>query len=232
MHLPGLLEQADIVLSKKRSDSDDGKQIMKGLMALRAEFITWSMAEASFSDKSKKHHESVNAADDEAFDFGIEEHLVMSSNTTFETYFNFSSYKIAQDYGLYWMFALIVDCTLLRLMHFRPHCEAHIKPRRQAETQRDAVDRARYLCRSAYFFAKFDSQGITAWMDTLVVLAESLFSETSELKELGWCQSVLVATKLRLQRLRTKQPETLCRMGDMVDDMAASTRFRSRYLPL
>ena len=226
--LPGLLEKADQFLATRKGSSD-GNQIMKELMSIRAEFVTWSNTEAIFSDRSKKHYDLVNISNDDAFDFDIEEHLVMTTSSTFESYFDFSSYKVAQDYALYWMFALIVDCTLLRLIHFRPECEAHIKPRRQAETQRDAANRAKYLCRAAYFFSKFGSQGITSFLETLIAMAESFFSEVSAAKEFGWCQSMRVATKLRLKRLRKKQPKTLCRMGDMVDDMAAATRFRSRY---
>lgn len=226
LQLPGLLEKTDTFLRK--NNYTDAKNVMRDLTALRAEFLTWSMTESSFADKTIKYYTPVDVSDDSIFDFDIEEHLVMSANTTFASLFDFSSYKIAQDFALYWIFALILDCALLRVMHFRPDTESFIKPRTRAETERDATNRARYLCRAAYFFAKFNSQGITSFLDAQVALAESFFSEISAMKELGWCQSVRVAVQMRLRRLREKQPKTLCRMGDMVGDLAAATRFKTR----
>lgn len=228
LQLPGLLEKTDTCLRK--NTHADAKLIMKDLMTIRGELVTWSTTESSFADKTIKHFTHVDASSDDIFDFDIEEHLVMCANTTFESYFDFSSFKVAQDYALYWIFALIVDCALLRVMHFRPDTEKCIRPRTRAETERDAANRAKYLCRGAYFFAKFDSQGITSFLETQVALAESFFSETSAVKELGWCQSVRVANQVRLMRLREKQPKTLCRMGDMVGDLATATRFKSRRL--
>lgn len=228
LQLPGLLEKTDTFLRK--NTYNDAKQLMRELMGLRGELLTWSMTESSFADKTIKYFTPVDASEDDVFDFDIEEHLVMSSNTTFESLFDFSSYKVAQDYALYWIFALILDCALLRILYFRPDTEAFIKPRTGADTQRDAATRAKYLCRSAYYFAKFDSQGITSFLDATVALAESFFTETSALKELGWCQSIRVANQMRLKRLREKQPKTLCRLGDMVADLALSTRFKTRNI--
>lgn len=228
LQLPRLLERTDTLLRK--NEDTDAKQVMRELMHLRAELITWSTTEASFSDRTIQYCTPVDASKDEIFDYGLEEHVAMSTNTTFETLYDFSSFKVAQDYALYWVFALILDCALLRVMHFRPDSEGFIRPRTRAETERDAATRAKSLCRSVYFFAKFDSQGITSFTDAQVALAESFFTEVSATKELGWCQSVRVANQMRLRRLREKQPKTLCRMGDMVEELAASTRFKSRKI--
>lgn len=131
---------------------------------------------------------------------------------------------------VYWMLCLIIDCALLRLMYFRPETEAFIKPRRRAETERDAASRAKYLCRAAYFWTRGDSQGNLGFADAIVALAECFFSETSSIKELGWCQSVRVAIQMHYNRLRQKQPKTLCRVGDMAVDIAPSAKFKTKYI--
>ena len=226
LKLPGVLEKTDSFL--RQNSYANAKHLMRDLMALRGELITWSMTESSFADRTIKYFTPIDATDESVFDFSIEEHLVMNANTAFPSLFDFSSYKFAQDYALYWIFALILDCALLRIMHFRPDTETYIRPRTRVETERDAATRAKYLCRSAYFMSKFDSQGITSFLDTMVALAESFFVETEAVKELGWCQSVRVAIQMRLSRLREKHPKTLCRMGDMVAELAAATRFKSR----
>ena len=228
LQLPGLLERTDIFLRK--NSYADAKSVMRDLLALRGELLTWSTTESSFADKTISYSTAVDASDDSRFNLDIEEHLVMSTNTTFASYFDFSSYKVAQDYALYWLFVLILDCALLRLMHFRPDTEALLRPRTRAETERDATTRSKFLCRSAYFFAKFDSQGITSFLDALIALAENFFSEVGAVRELGWCQSVRVANRVRLARLREKQPKTLCRMGDMVGDLAMATKFKTRHV--
>ena len=225
--LPSLLERADLFLRNKPMSTSPG-QLMRDLCKLRTDILRWSINDPSFSDKMIRNHDTVYVSDVAAFDMNVEEHLVLTTNNIFDSFFKFKSYRFAEDMTLYWLFCLIIDCTLLRIMQFQPVTEVCIKPRTQAETLRDAHIRARYLCRSVFFYSHYNSQGITGYIDTLVALAKNFFSEIRAVKELGWCQAVRCATKLRVQRLRTFQPRTLCRMGDMADDLATATKFRSR----
>ena len=225
MQLPGLLEKSDMLVRKRAIDQE---QFMNDLLSLRAEFLQWSIYESSFADKTMKNHDIVTIEDLEAFDMNIEEHVVLTLNNIFTQHFDFVSYRIAEDMTLYWMFCLILDCTLLRILHFRPKARQYIATRKYEDILRDAHIRARYVCRSVYFISKFNSQGITAFMDTLMSLAENFFSETEAVRELGWCQAIRCATKLCVQRLRTFQAKTLCRMGDMADELGAAAKFHSR----
>jgi hypothetical protein len=145
---------------------------MRDIMNLRTELISWSVNDSSFSDRTAKTHNIVDMFDPTAFDMNVEEYLVMSINSTFSTHFKFRSFRIAEDMTLYWMFCLMVDATLLRLMHFVPVTAAYIKRRTMEETKDTATAIARPLCRSVYYLSTFNSQGISGYLDTLVALAE------------------------------------------------------------
>ena len=226
LHLPGLLEKADrlIRMTPPHTTPD---QLMRDLMDLRTEFISWSVHESSFSDKTATTYDIIDMSDIAVFDMNIEEHLVISTNGTFSMHFKFRSYRVAEDMTLYWMFCLMLDATLLRLMHFVPITAAYIKPRTTEETKAAATANARYFCRSVYYLSTFNSQAISGYLDTLVALAENYFNELASASELGWCQAIRCATKLRVARLRQSQPRTLCRMGDMADELSAATSFLS-----
>lgn len=169
----------------------------------------------------------VHVSDQDAFDMSIEDHVFMSTSATFCSFFKFSTRKYALEMAVYWTFLFILDCTLLRLLHFQP-----MTPR----SARDDVhvllktlhSIASHLCRSLYHFSSLDSQGTTSHMQLMVRLAHNFFEETGAFKELGWCQAYLCAMGLRMERLKSTQPPTLCRMGDLVDELCNISQFRVR----
>lgn len=226
MRLPQLLERCDALLADP--DSDDTEQLLSDLLRLRSDFLYWSVHESSFSGKSGKSYDVVNITQVGSFDLNIEEHAVLRSTQTFTTFYNFLSYRLVEDMTGFWMFCLILDCTILRILHFLPQAEIHIEPKTREEILRDADNRARYLCRSVYFISKTNSQGIAGYMDTIVALAENFFREVEAEQELGWCQAVRCATKRRVKRLQTFQARTLCRMGYMADELGAAANFCTR----
>lgn len=148
LQITGLLEKSDLLIRQKPLRWTP-RRLMRDFMQLRADMSSWSVNESSFSDKATETHNLVNG-DMAVLDMDVEEHVVLSTSAIFSKHFHFHfpSYRIAEDMTLFWMFNLIIDATLLRLMHFAPFTASYIQPRTRKDTLDAATTRARYLCRS------------------------------------------------------------------------------------
>ena len=134
------------------------------------------------------------------------------------------------EFTIYTMCCLILDCTLLRLAYFHPNSQAVSRFRSVQQIKDSAYGRAVDLCQSVYDLSEWSSIGKIGYVDLLVGLAHNFFMETGAARELGWCQAVECAIKLRLEELRATQPPSLCHIGKLVPGVARSALYRMRDL--
>lgn len=232
MQIPAVLERTDQQINS--SASSDGLRMLCGeIITLREQMNDWFATRICISaDKRLETPELFTTADTDAFDIANQAHCFMSTSTTFEEFFRFRAPGyLVKNHTYLKICLLVLDCTLLRLLHFTPLTESVIRPMSVTEIENDAFAEAADLCRSLHHYSCFEGLAYADWTDFITEIAQNFFEEFGAAKELGWCQAVRVATKLRRDHIkRTVQPKTLCRMGDAGPGFAAATRYRTRHL--
>lgn len=233
MQIPALLERTDNTMREDVASAEI-ESICRDVCKIRQDVKHW------YEEKTQRTHGTYlevpitfNVEDEpDAFDLEVEEHCYMTTSDTFTAFFKFRTpgYIVKNHtYGI--MVGLLLDCTLLRLLHFQPSAANFLQGVSPEEIQRSAYNNARGLCRSVHHYSNFLSLPYVDFTDFLVDMAQNFFEEVGASKELGWCQAVRCATDLRRTRIKnTIQPRTLCRMGDAGPGFAAATRFRTRNI--
>ncbi|KAF2725686.1 hypothetical protein K431DRAFT_281052 [Polychaeton citri CBS 116435] len=226
MRVPALLERTDRLLSQEL-DRQQLKSLCHDLCALLDDLLYWHKYEAGPSREDRIP--LVDSSNLEAFDAGIEEHCFISSSSTFTTHFDFGTGhdRMKDDATLYWTFSLILNCILLRLLHFQPLTADYIAARTPGSILEDATHCATNMCRSIYSKSMENSLAVIAWVDLLVSLAQNFFEEIGAFKEFGWCQAARIATQLRLERVKATTARTLCRIADVAPGFAIVTQFKA-----
>ncbi|KAF2488117.1 hypothetical protein BDY17DRAFT_290268 [Neohortaea acidophila] len=232
--LPQLLEHSDVLLSKKGQQSaDTAERLLHDLLSYLSTLQQLLQSDSAFAE-FKSWKDSVETSQPGQFNDEVEEHVVLVTNHTFQRFHRFPTPMSCTGFTLslleYWLFGLIVECTILRILHFLPSAEAHLHPATGAQILRHAQDSADHLCKSVYSLSQVPSQGMAGFLDTCMALVENFYSEIGASAELGWVLAIRCATALRVERMRKSQPRTLCRMGDLADEIGASGRFRMRDL--
>ncbi|GAB1736590.1 hypothetical protein NU219Hw_g8217t1 [Hortaea werneckii] len=228
LQVPGVLEEAERLIRSKDDDQNLEYQCSK-IQQLQREMYHWITNESTMATYWGRHlNECVYVTDADKFDASIEEHCVLESNTVFLSHYNFPDYNMVQDFTLYLVFMMALNCTLIRLLHFHPTADAHFLHRTRDKVRQDAFTIASDMCKTIHYQSKFESQGIAGFIELLVSLAQAFFEEVGAFEKIGWCQAVRCATQLRIKRLRSTQPKTLCRVGDLADDFATVGRFKMR----
>ncbi|RMY79885.1 hypothetical protein D0864_08897 [Hortaea werneckii] len=228
LQVPGVMEEAESLIGRRDDDRNLQYQWSR-IQQLQREMYHWITHESTMATYWGKHlSDCVYVTDADKFDASIEEHCVLESNTTFLSHYNFPDYNMVQDFTLYLVFMMALNCTLLRLLHFHPTADTRYLQRTRDNVRQDAFAIASDMCKTVHYQSKFESQGIAGFIELLVSLAQAFFEEVGAFEKLGWCQAVRCATQLRIKRLRLTQPKTLCRVGDLADDFATVGRFKMR----
>ncbi|KAF2163801.1 hypothetical protein M409DRAFT_25982 [Zasmidium cellare ATCC 36951] len=233
MQIPALLERTDNMMAAE-TDPTETEAICTDICKIRQDVKDW------YEEKTRRTHGNylevpvtfTTEEEPNAFDMEIEEHCFMTTSDTFTTFFRFRTPGyLVKNHTYDILMGLLLDCTLLRLLHFQPESASFLKDLSPDEVERSAYDNARNLCRSIHHYSNFLSLPYVDFTDFLLDMAQNFFEEVGALKELGWCQAVRCATDLRRTRIKnTIQPRTLCRMGDAGPGFAAATRFRTRNI--
>ncbi len=225
-YIPALLERSDQVVIRP-SQQNTTQQLLHDLLDMISSLQRWHKSDPHVRNS---RWETVNVSQYTEFDHGVEEHVVLSLNDTFRYFYKDHTEVFEHGDMLYWLSNLIVDCTILRVLHFSPSPEIYLALTSQPLVLRRAQDNAHHLCRSVYALSKFPSQGVAGFLDACMSLVENFFCEIGATRELGWVLAIRCATALRVKRLRQTQPRTLCRMGDVADGIGAAGRFRTRAI--
>jgi hypothetical protein len=232
MRLPAILESVDQVLQDGTSSSL--QPIIHELCELRLQMITWleSLCQNSI-DRYWEMPEVFSVSEIDAFNMETEEHCFITTSTTFTTFFKFHSPgHVVKNHTWSAVCCLVVDCTLLRLLHFLPQSSEYMTSLRSPQQiSQDAFHQASDLCRSLHHYSSFDGLAYCDFTDFITELALNYFAESGAAPQLGWCQALRVATQMRRERIRhTIQPKTLCRMADAGPGFANAVRYRTRSL--
>ncbi|TKA33606.1 hypothetical protein B0A50_00442 [Salinomyces thailandicus] len=228
LQIPGVMEEAERLIDRRGTDQDLLALFTK-IQQLQDSMHSWITTRSAMASYWGKHlTDVVYLSDSEAFDMTVEEQCVMESNTAFLSHYRFADYRMAQDFTLYLVFMMVLNCTLLRLLHYRPESGPHHLRRTAEDVGRDAFATASDMCRTIHCQSGFESQGIAGFIELLTALSQAFFEEIGAADKIGWCQTVRCATQLRMERLRSTQPKTLCRVGDLTEDFAAVGRFKMR----
>ena len=228
LQIPGVMEEAELVIGK-RNPNRDLLEVCSKIQQLQGELSRWMRQSSLMASYWGKHQQNlVYISDTKAFDVTVEEQCVMESNPAFVSHYKYPDYNTVQDFALYLLFMMCLDCTLLRLLHLHPMHDSRYLRRTTEEVGRDAFATASDLCRTIHYQSGFESQGIAGFMDLLVALSQAFFEEVGAFDKVGWCQAIRCATQLRVERMRATQPKTLCRVGDLAEEIAAVGRFKMR----
>jgi hypothetical protein len=232
LQIPSLLERTENSVRLK-GKSPDLQQLCQDIHDLQGRLTYWLR---NISTVSKRYNglndHLVYITDAGAFDINFEEQCFMTTNSTFASFYDVTPYQSVEDFTLYWFFTLVLECALLRLLHFHPVAASYLPHRTPDDVERDALGHATNLCRIVLSNSKYytDSQGHASHVDCFTGLAQNFFDEVGAVQEFAWCQAFRLALRLRLNRLKSNQPRTLCRMGDIAEDVSAVALFKTRRL--
>lgn len=232
--LPGLLERADTLqrLAPSSSRQQELLSICRQLVAFRDRLL------ASNADDMALQPETIDVADLDAWNLDIEEHCFISSSTTFTTFYKFTKREIPFRCAISWLHCILADCTLLRILHANPELSNHPSPTSAPSTTStnqlhiptitaSAYRSATALCRCIPFYAASTDLSIINWLLVVMTCVQSLFEEQGAVKEIGWCQAVIIAAQLRRARVQATSRPNLCRVADLTVPLAEA----ARYLP-
>ncbi|KAM3423124.1 hypothetical protein BST61_g580 [Cercospora zeina] len=221
--LPGLLELADRHLRRPGRAAPQVRaalDLCRDLDTFREKHHEW--AEVDFAGKPG----IVYVTDPDDFDMEIEEHLFMTTSSAFTSFHAFHDAAHAMRCMVSWFMALVSDCTLLRLLAAYPSAQDHIK-RSPEQVEQKAFQSATEICRSVCYYSMLNSLAYAHLLCVVIDLVQVFFEEFGALREAGWCQACLIATDLRLQRVRHQRHETLCRVGDLNGAFTKACRYRT-----
>lgn len=237
MKISALLERTDRLIESRHKSyprqQRDLSSLCNSILQIRTALVSWFRARCATPESAAKEVPSTfSVTDSDRFDMETEEHCFMSSSGTFPHLFHFAIAGCApQNHTLLTLTCLILDCTLLRLLHFLPSTAAHL-PQSEDHVLLSAHHLASDLCRSVHYYASTDSLAYADFTDFLLEMAQNFFEEFGVRagRELGWVQAVRCATGLRRKRIVSSsvQRKTLCRMGDCAPGVARATRWRAR----
>ena len=221
--LPGLLEKADRCLrqpSRSVSHVRTALDLCRDLDTFREKHHEWFKID--FAGKPG----TIYVTDAEDFDYEIEEHLFMITSSTVTSFYAYHDTAHAMRCMVSWFTSLVSDCTLLRLLAAYPAASQHIG-RTSEEVRQKAFDSAIGICRSVYYYSMLNSLAYAHVLLVFIDLAQAFFEEHGSVKEAGWCQACLIATKLRMERVRPARHDTLCRVGDLHGAFTKPCRYRT-----
>lgn len=176
-------------------------------------------------------------SDTDAFDVCIEEHRYLQEQSAPTlSYFRFTAHTYKKHPSIEhvlrqsWMFGLITICTLLRLLYHNPWAadKVLLVKYEQAFTQleRTGAKHATRLCQCLHFLSTMDREGDVHYMQMIRKLAQNFFEEEGAMKQALWCKGFGVATQAREDRIRHSRPPSLCRLGELQDDIGNLSNFR------
>ena len=226
VEVPALLQSADILLSDRRGPVDDDVRSL----CCQLEEIHYRLQGWLDGMLAGPYNDFVKVIDNEAFDMQIEEHCFLSTTTTFSSHLRFPQPQDAIYFALPATIQLIINCTLLRIYHFRQATTSVPHLRQVSEVEHDTMVTARQLCRTVHYISQLRSMAYAYWITHMIQLVQNFSAEQQAVKELGWCQACLIATRTRLRRIKATSSPTLCRVADLPAGFAAAGRYRTRTL--
>lgn len=222
VRVPGLLEKVDSIQRDLR-----GAVRQKDLLAHCQELVQLrDELEESNSHDLAAGATTISVDDHSAWDLEIEEHCFMTSSSTITTFYHFATNDAAFRFAISSLLVLVSDATVLRILHsddvLPPLSNLDI-----STIERHAYDTAMGLCRCMLHYGRIDVIYIINWAVVMLNVAQSLFEEQNARPEVGWCQAAIIATELRLARVKKKSAPDLCRIRDLTAPLVEAVR----YLP-
>ena len=148
--------------------------------------------------------------------------------STIRTFYRFVRFHVATRHVLTWLVCLIVDCTLLRIVKARPFTRLIPAVARTPDNiQQEALEHAKNICRSIYFFSGMESIAHAHFVDVLLQVTCSFFEEIQAKPELWWAQTCRKALRKRVQRMEKAGHKTLCRVVGVSQGLSHAVRFES-----
>lgn len=221
--LPGLLEDTDKALAEKAD------VITLLTIVARLQNILEETAGLFSEVRSPPTIDSALISD---MDSTAEEHLVMADSTTFPQLFVPMTKEGGADLlKLFFitMIPLMVHCTILRIWHFRPETLGASPESAQRDTEERAYELARKSCKLSLSFTQNDKVVYISMLRLLLMLARNVFEQQDRLPEMGWCDACLIASKLRMQRVRATASPTLCKIEDITPGLAEAGRYKVKF---
>ena len=172
----------------------------------------------------------IGISDLDSFDMSIEEHCFITTSETFKTFHHFlGGPGQVLRCSVSWLALLICDTTLLRLYIRNPATKRVLADRPMQVVEQDAYKWAVEMCRCVYHYSMLQSMAYGDFLKIFVQISRNFFEDYGALREVGWCQACMIATNIRVQRMRaTSFRPSLCRVRDVEHDLATAGRYRSR----
>lgn len=225
--LPGLLERADAFLARPRlavQDPESFRLLCKDFLDFERPLLRWVETHLACSPQK------ILLTDASAFDPEIEEHCFLTTNKTFLSFHTFSSPGQAMEITQSWMYCLIANCTLLRLLYRMPTATsktaADVLGRSAPDLERACLGHAADLCRSVHSYSALRSLAHAHWLRVFLDTACAFFEQLGSWREAGWCRACLIATQLRVERREATERRTLCRVADVGPGFAKAVLYR------
>lgn len=162
----------------------------------------------------------------------IEEHVFMYNDQTFEEQYDFINGAQGFQAVTRHLFTLLTDCAMLQIM-YSAYTEKGLPPSRrtlldQIDVERRAFWHASELCRCVYFYSQ---RSLTAarFLYALICSAQNFFESYGAESELDWCNGCVLAIQMRIERLAPTAQPTLCRLDDVVADLARGCRYGPQW---
>ncbi|GIZ42230.1 hypothetical protein CKM354_000550600 [Cercospora kikuchii] len=228
MRIPSILERVDRILAAPLMPTAL-KGLCQDIYDLRQDVTQWFTSLVSYSkDPSWEIPELVEITKRTPM-LNNEEHLYMRRSKVFSKFLQFGlPMKIVQNHTLAALAYIVLDCSLLRLLHFKAMTAVCIRPETIKDVEKRAFMQAVGLCQSLYHYTSFDGLAYVDFSEFLNDVALNFFQEVGATKETDWCRGIRAAMTLRRSRIKTDiQRRTLCRMGDAGPGFAMACRYKT-----
>lgn len=224
--LPEILERTDTLL-----EQDGVEPYGKALRRLCCDIESMRQSISADAEETLDNaaRRVIYVTDSEMFNANIEEHRFITSSSTIGWFHEFEDLHALSLCIRFSVCQLVLTCTLLRLMNFKPEVNLFPDLLPAAVLKREAYGLAINLCRSVYQVALLESPARSMWLRKCLLLARNVFEEHEAFAEMSWCQACLFSIRVHDLRMLSahgpKRPFNLCRVATLPAAFAEAGRY-------
>ena len=206
--LPGLLHRVDRLLSFRSEEDCRLAQVVEELEVLKSRL-------RDSLDVECLTRMAIDSAPDCTGDMSeVHQCITSSTNMAISEFYHFHGWRHASRCNFAWLSCLMIDCTLLRILHSKPYTRLFPSFRTTIrQIEHDAIGMARKMCKSVYFLSSLHSLAHAHFTRTVLEVIRTFFEEIGSTDEQLWCCDVLRATNTRINRLENEGHKTMCRVS-------------------
>ncbi|KAF2484766.1 hypothetical protein BDY17DRAFT_135210 [Neohortaea acidophila] len=221
-HVPSALEKADAALCKE-DNALDIEILSHELEQLRLE--------TELGEQPWQSARKLTKLEDVDLDQDIEEHAAVTSLATFDNLYVFTEFVAARRFTTTSQLMLVIECTLLRLLHSARDAGTPIPTSRTIEQiENNAFRLASNICMTSHHISRMQTIGNAMLVQLGLSMARQFFEEHGDQAQMEWCDACLAANGRRLVRIEAALPPSRCRINAIIPGWVAACKYQTSGL--